>query len=103
MERLGALIRERVGLVIPAADLERILPHLRARAQALFLDGVDAYLDLLLGTHPAGSSEWRWLIDLVATGESYFFRDQGQLDFLRDRLLPELIQQNRAERRLRIQ
>ena len=37
-----------------------------------------------------------------ASGETYFFRDQGQFDLLRLRLLPELIERRRGARILRL-
>lgn len=36
------------------------------------------------------------------SGETYFFRDRGQFDLLRLRLLPELIERRRAEKTLRL-
>jgi chemotaxis protein methyltransferase CheR len=36
--------------------------------------------------------EWRELALLLTTGESYFFRDQGQFTLLKTRMLPELIE-----------
>jgi len=37
-----------------------------------------------------------------ASGETYFFRDQGQFDLIRARLLPELIERRLATKRLRL-
>lgn len=36
------------------------------------------------------------------SGETYFFRDHGQIDLLRFRLLPELIERRRATKKLRL-
>ena len=41
---------------------------------------------------PAESALWQGLIHQVTTAESYFFRDRGQFDLLRRKLLPELIE-----------
>ncbi len=37
--------------------------------------------------------EWQQLIQLLTTGESYFFRDRGQFQLLRQQILPELIRE----------
>ncbi|MEB0138621.1 MULTISPECIES: CheR family methyltransferase [unclassified Undibacterium] len=48
------------------------------------------------------SAIWKPLLDLLTTGESYFFRDHSQIALLKEHLLPALIERRRSERRLRI-
>ncbi len=42
-----------------------------------------------------GRREWKQLMPLVTTGESYFFRDKGQFWLLRNAILPSIIQQQK--------
>jgi chemotaxis protein methyltransferase CheR len=48
------------------------------------------------------SKEWKELISLLTTGESYFFRDKNQFSLIQNRILPELIKQRKKNRFLRI-
>jgi len=45
------------------------------------------------------SNEFNFLINRVTVGESYFFRDKGQIALLRDKLLPAIIAQKIQEDR----
>lgn len=45
---------------------------------------------------------WKELAPQITVHETYFFRDQGQLTFFRDQVLPLLIQERGADYRLRI-
>jgi chemotaxis protein methyltransferase CheR len=41
--------------------------------------------------HWSETQEWKELLCLLTTGESYFFRDQGQFSLLRNKILPQII------------
>jgi chemotaxis protein methyltransferase CheR len=56
----------------------------------------------ILGDPVRGPSELDALISEVTIGETYFFRHREQFDALRDTVLPNLIAQNHANRRLRV-
>ena len=43
----------------------------------------------------SGAREWKKLLSLLTTGESYFFRDRGQVWLLKNIILPQLINQQR--------
>ena len=58
--------------------------------------------ELLADDSAAGRHERELLTVQFSTGESYFFRDQGQFDLLAAKILPELIARRTNERRLRI-
>ena len=69
---------------------------------SLKLCDADQYYQMLqTGSHEA-DREWAQLVTCFTNGESYFFRDKGQMALLRERILPELIQRNRSKRSLRI-
>ncbi|MBW3624128.1 MAG: hypothetical protein KY468_12040, partial [Armatimonadetes bacterium] len=96
------VITAHTGLVFPEhgrKTLNKVLSH---RMRALRLSTPQEYLELLNHKGAAGESEWEELTLSLTTGESYFFRDQGQFGLLRERLLPELLRENRETRSLRV-
>jgi len=101
-ERFRTLIRERSGLHFPEkrrADLERGLLQASSRTECRDLE--EYYR--LLADNPTGGPVWEQLIGQLTVGETYFFRDRGQFEALRQLVLPEMIAQKRAlTRQLRI-
>jgi chemotaxis protein methyltransferase CheR len=95
------LIAVQIGLNIRPKDHDRFSKTLARRMQALGIHE-DGYLDLLNSYTPAADQEWQELASLLTIGESYFFRDEGQFDLLKNKLLPEMIEQNRGRRTLRL-
>jgi chemotaxis protein methyltransferase CheR len=75
--------------------------RISARLSELTLDGCGAYLDLLRNRQ-AGEPERHLLIGLLTIGETYFFRYTEQFDALRDVVIPDVLERNRASRTLRI-
>lgn len=81
-DRLAALIAERTGLTFPASRRSDFEQALRA---VLGERAPDARLrDLLEGDTVARDE----LIANLTIGESYFFRDPGQFQLLREDVLP---------------
>ena len=76
---------------------ERLERRLRATGTA----DAAGYL-ALLGDPEKGEAEWAALESAVTIGETFFFRDRGQFDALRDTILPALIAARAASRRLRL-
>jgi chemotaxis protein methyltransferase CheR len=60
-----------------------------------------SYLASVTGSQDA-KTELESLIGELTIGETYFFRQQEHFDFLRDRIVPEILRRNQASRRLRI-
>ncbi|AFY83740.1 CheR family methyltransferase [Oscillatoria acuminata] len=93
------LISNYTGLRIRTQDREALCRKLGSRMRSLKLSSPEDYYKLLEGgidsnnsySGIAAQSEWRELITLLTTGESYFFRDSGQFWLLENVLLPELI------------
>ncbi|MDC0834938.1 hypothetical protein AY599_10845 [Leptolyngbya valderiana BDU 20041] len=99
------LISQQTGLCVRPQDENGLLAKLQARMKALGISSLDSYYQLLdAGRSDAvvapsdrlrSEREWRELVKLLVVTESYFFRDRGQFDLLRTRILPELIVKNR--------
>ena len=84
------------------ADKDNLLRHrLDRRLNATGCRGLPEYLSLL--SHPAdGAAEWRELEAEITIGETFFFRHAEQFTALQAVILPAIIAQNAATRRLRI-
>ncbi len=94
------LISNYTGLRIRTQDREALCRKLGSRIRALKLSSPEDYYKVLeqgidptnnTGLGIAAQVEWRELITILTTGESYFFRDSGQFWLLENVLLPELI------------
>ena len=58
--------------------------------------GLGAYL-AFLESEEDGGRELRGLVSRLTVGETYFFRNRGQFDALRDQILPEIIKRRRGK------
>ncbi|NNM59105.1 MAG: hypothetical protein HKM04_04755 [Legionellales bacterium] len=87
------LIRERLGIIIhPHQKMD--LHHTLLEACQKFSLTPEEYLHIL--TFSSNNSlEFSHLIAGITIGETYFFRDNNQMQLLNDNLLPELIQSKR--------
>ena len=83
------------------ADKDDLLrDRLDRRAKATGCRGLAEYLSLL--NHPAeGAVEWQELEAEITIGETFFFRHAEQFAALQTVILPGIIAQNAASRRLR--
>jgi len=102
LERFKRVVTERLGLCIFNEDKETFRKSLSARMKSLDINDSGEYLNLLESDNLDGKDEWKELINVITTGESYFFRDRGHFFLLRNIILPELIKKNETERSLRI-
>jgi chemotaxis protein methyltransferase CheR len=86
LDRVLALLGERLGLDFPASRRDAAEAGiLRAMSRAGARDP-EVYLDLLLREGPA----WDDLVAELTVGETYFFREAAQFDFIRREVLPGL-------------
>lgn len=92
-----SLIEERTGLAASMqlrADLDNALYNLSQ-------GDVAGYVERLRYTSEHGP-EWQALIGALTIGETYFLRDQAHFDWLKQRMLPELVLRRRQEKKLRM-
>ncbi|MDP2787625.1 MAG: CheR family methyltransferase [Pseudomonadota bacterium] len=98
-EQLCLLVRERTGIRL----LDHQMDNLRrtvAEGRARFGHADETDYLTALHTARASSPEHEHLIAGITVGESYFFRDQAQMDWLREEYLPRLIARRREENNL---
>ncbi|MBC9210102.1 protein-glutamate methyltransferase, partial [Roseomonas aerophila] len=99
--RLKALLIRRTGHFYYEDKDDLLWERVRRRLRVLSLPGAAAYLDRL--QDPAlGEAEWTALEAEITIGETFFFRYAEQFAALRQTILPQLLERNRATRRLRI-
>jgi len=103
LHQIKSLIAEKTGLRILDDNMDSFQRLIQNRIKALKLASEADYYQLLLRfIRIELACEIEQLSLGLTTGETYFFRDHGQIDLLRQHILPELIERNRAVRRLRI-
>lgn len=100
---LRDVIRDRAGIVIQDHQTSVLRQAVDAACQRFGAAGAAALASRLQALG-AGAPEWEFLISRVTIGESYFFRDEGQVSFLRDVWLPSVVDAKRkgGTRTLRI-
>lgn len=103
LHQIKSLITEQTGLRVPDDNVASFRRLIQNRMKAFKLASAADYYQLLLRFNRTElASEHEQLNRGLTTGETYFFRDHGQIDLLSQHILPELIKRNRAHRRLRI-
>ena len=100
--RIAALTIQIAGLRVRDTDLDALVSWVKERLLTLALPSLEDYTALLAEESAQGQRERELLTVQFTTGETYFFRDQGQFDLLRKTILPDLIKRRSAQRSLRI-
>ena len=94
INELCDIVRRRVGIVIQKHQMSTLRDFLQhVQQQKTYKNGQD-YLSRLQ-TQSINSLEYEELIKTITVGESYFFRDETQMSFLRDDWFPQLIDHKR--------
>ena len=96
--QLAALIAEEAGLVLPAPRRQELETALVRLAKETKLGNADNYATRAL-LDPALREA---AITEVTVGETYFFRDREQLEYLRDVVLPAIRHERGADAELRL-
>lgn len=100
--RLSHCVESRIGLCVRAEDSESFRKTLLARMKKVNIIEPEEYLRILEADTTASHREWKALVILLTTGESYFFRDKGHFFLLQNTILPELLKNKQNQRSLRI-
>jgi chemotaxis protein methyltransferase CheR len=96
-ERIAAIVTAETGIKLPAAKRLMVEGRLRKRVRARGLAGFDEYSGLLF--RPDGlKAELPFLINVVTTNKTDFFREPEHFDLLEDKLVPALLAERRGER-----
>ncbi len=102
LSELSRLVEMCMGLHFPKerhGDLER---HICSAARECGYEDVESFIQWLLSS-PSSHDQIETLARHLTIGETYFFRDMGSFNALREQVLPELIRSRRGtNQRLRI-
>ncbi len=104
MEPIAAielLVTERIGIVIRDKDRSNFDQTIAARLKVKRQTEADYLVFLQMGG-PAAAEEWDKLHFALTVGESYFFRDRGQMDLIRDTIFPSIFREKADSRHIRI-
>jgi len=100
LEQFADLIAREAGLYARSQDRNTLERKIAARMKARGIRDPLDYYRLLQRTALSDGSltenragEWQLLLESLVVTESYFFRDRGQFDLLRNQIFPELISQ----------
>lgn len=101
-QALRSAIGEATGFFLQRQDDAKLAALVEGRIRARGLPSFEGYCALLSADTQEGSAERRELLASLIPGETFFFRDHGQFELLRQALLPELIERRESVRRLRL-
>ena len=90
------LVYEHSRIKLGPDKKELVSARLGKRLRATNLDSIGAYCNLLKS--PSSDDELGHLIDAISTNHTFFYRESAHFDFVRERILPEMIERNRVER-----
>lgn len=95
------VIQEQCGITLSINSGFFLERRLASRLEAL---GLSSFLDYYqyLRYDPAGAREIEELIERITTHETYFFREQYQLDAFSEEILPELARRHERTQRLQV-
>lgn len=98
---LVEVIQEHCGITLSINSGFFLERRLGARLEAL---GLPSYLDYYqyLRYDPAGAREMEELVERITTHETYFFREQYQLDAFSEEILPELARRFERQQRIHV-
>ncbi|MBN2528752.1 MAG: protein-glutamate O-methyltransferase CheR [Deltaproteobacteria bacterium] len=99
-QKLREMFNERFGILFNDGDRYLLESRLSARILDLSLDGFEEYADLLSNTSQSGELESA--IEMLTNNETYFFREDYQLNAFSAEILPSLQRRNVRKRHLNI-
>ena len=96
-QAVRGFILRKTGLLFPESKRDDLLTVLHDRLGVLRrFAGLGAYL-AFLEREEDGGRELRGLVSRLTVGETYFFRNRGQFNALRDQILPGIVKRRRGK------
>ena len=97
--QLQRLVHAHCGISLSDEKKRNVYSRLARRLRELELDSFREYCDLIEAGH---GQELEYFINALTTNLTSFFRELHHFDYLRDTVIPEVLQRDAASRRLRI-
>lgn len=101
-QAFAELITDRIGVILRKNDYVSIQDFIFSRIKATDFKRPEDYYQLLHRNTAQSHQEWKLLISTTTNTESFFFRDKGQFNLLRNYILPKLIAQKSHQKKLQI-
>ncbi|MET0437303.1 MAG: CheR family methyltransferase [Devosia sp.] len=95
--KISALIGSEAGIRLPPAKRLMVEGRLRRRLRALQIATFDAYCDYIF-RHDGLKAELPYLINVVTTNKTDFFREPEHFELMRSKMVPELLAARDGER-----
>ena len=102
LQEFQRLMVDKTGLHLREITPDNQWQKLTERMSQLGYASLSQYCSLLKGNSAQSRAEWDSLGEMFTIGESYFFRDEGQFNLLRNTILPELIADKKSQKTVRI-
>ncbi len=99
-EQIAAIAHKEAGLAISPNKAAMVHTRVARRLRALNMSTYDQYCALVASD--AGAAERRELVSVLTTNVSHFFREDHHFDRLKEDVLPEMFQNLKAGKRVRI-
>ncbi len=96
------LIAKHTGIKIRERDQANLIQKILLRMKALKILYPEIYYKILASSTIYSYIEWQKFIAILTNTESYFFRDKGQFNLLRNKILPEIIKRKQNYKTIRI-
>ncbi|NLW87187.1 MAG: protein-glutamate O-methyltransferase CheR [Planctomycetes bacterium] len=95
--QISELVKRLCGINLHDGKKELVKARLSKRLRSLNMRSFNQYLEFIASEN--GPAEVAAMLDAVSTNLTFFFRESGHLDYLRDHILPSL---SRTEKKIRI-
>lgn len=92
-QTISELVYEKAGIHLKSGKEALVRARLMKRLRALGLQTISDYMTLIRSE--SGDKEIGFMIDVMTTNKTSFFRESAHFDFLRETVLPEIQDQNR--------
>lgn len=97
-QRFARLIYDVAGIQLSGQKKTLVMTRLQKRLRALGLDRYEDYIQHIKGD----DGEFVVMLNSITTNTTKFFREPHHFEFLKNTLLPQLVQRKQANRELRI-
>ncbi len=99
-ERISKILHAETGIALPASKSQLVSSRLAKRLRALGLTKFQDYCHVI--TAPSGAAELGHMIAALTTNVTRFYREMHHFDDLKTNVLPKLIEDAKARKRVRI-
>jgi chemotaxis protein methyltransferase CheR len=97
--RIRKFVTAHTGIVLTDAKKDMVYGRLSKRIRAKFEGSFDAFCHAV---DEGDKAEQEYLINAITTNLTAFFRENHHFEYLRDKLIPELLRQKQQSRKIRI-